>query len=353
MEEELQQQQNSQNSSIDMYRDQLNNMPMAEKIAILLLQIDDELTASVFANMKVESITEISQYIAESKSVEKGLATAVLEEFLSIFKSNQYINNGGLDFAKELLHKTLGPEEAQAIVEKLAKSMSGNQNFGYISKIKPQQLADFIVNEHPQTIALILAHMEPAAAAETISLFPEELMSEVSMRMANLGDISPSIIKRVSTVLESKLESLASYKVEVGGPRAVADIFNRLGTKTAKATLAQIEQKDEELAASIKEMMFTFDDIETLDDFAIREILKEVDQNDLMLAIKGASPELKEKILSNMSTRARVAFEEELGFIGAVKVKDVEAAQRKIVDLVQKLVDTGKIQIADNDEMID
>jgi len=346
MEEETQQ-------SNDIYKEKVNNMPMAEKIAILLLQIDDELTANVFANMKVDSITEISQYIAESRSVEKGLAIAVLEEFLSIFKSNQYINNGGLDYARELLHKTLGPEEAKAIIEKLAKNMTGNQNFGYITKIKPQQLADFIVNEHPQTIALILAHMEPAAAAETISLFPEELMSEVSMRMANLGDISPSIIKRVSTVLESKLESLASYKVEVGGPRAVADIFNRLGTKTAKTTLGQIEQKDEELAMSIKEMMFTFDDIETLDNFAIREILKEVQQEDLMLAIKGASEELKEKILSNMSTRAKVAFEEELGFIGAVKVKDVEAAQRRIVDVVQRLVDTGKIQLADNDEMID
>ncbi len=337
----------------DPFKEKINNMPMTEKVAILLLQINDELTANVFANMKMDNISEISQHIAESKSVEKGLATAVLQEFLSIFKSNQYINNGGLEYARELLHKTLGPDEAKTIIDKLAKNMTGNQNFGYIAKIKPQQLADFIVNEHPQTIALILAHMEPAAAAETISLFPEELMSEVSMRMANLGDISPSIIKRVSTVLESKLESLASYKVEVGGPRAVADIFNRLGTKTSKSTLGQIEQKDEELAASIKEMMFTFDDIEGLDDFAIREILKEVNQEELMMAIKGASDDLKEKILLNMSTRARVAFEEELGFIGAVKVKDVESAQRKIVDIVQRLVDTGKIQLADNDEMID
>jgi len=326
---------------------------MPEKIAIMILQLEDNLSASLFGAMKVENVAEISKYIAEHQSVEKGLASAVLQEFLTIFKSNQYISNGGLEYARELLFKTLDQEQAKAIIDKLSKDMSGNSNFGYIANIKPQQLADFIVNEHPQTIALILAHMDPAAAAETISLFPDELMSEVSMRMANLGDISPAIIKRVSTVLESKLESLASYKVEVGGPRAVADIFNRLGTKTSKATLAQIEQKDEELAASIKEMMFTFDDIEALDAFAMREILKEADQNDLLLALKGSSEELKEKIMSNMSTRARAAFEEELGFIGAVKVKDVEAAQRKIVDVVQRLVDTGKIQLADNDEMID
>jgi len=337
----------------DVIKERINNMPMSEKVAIMLLQLKDDLTASVFSNLKIDSITEISKYIAQSKSVEKNLAAGVLQEFLSIFKSNQYINNGGLDYARELLHKTLGPDEAKVIIDKLAKTINGNQNFGYITKIKPQQLADFIVNEHPQTIALILAHMEPAAAAETLSLLPDELMSEVSMRMANLGDISPSIIRRVSTVLESKLESLASYKVEVGGPRAVADIFNRLGTKTSKSTLAQIEQKDEELAASIKEMMFTFDDIETLDNFAVREILKEVNQQELMIALKGATDGLREKILSNMSTRARAAFEEELTFVGAVKVKDVESMQRKIVDVVQKLVDTGKIQLADNDEMID
>ena len=317
----------------------LDELSMPEKIAILLIQLGEDLTAQIFSYMDVNAITEISKYIAEHQSVEKGLASAVLQEFLTIFKSNQYISNGGLEYARELLFKTLDQEQAKAIIDKLSKDISGNSNFGYIANIKPQQLADFIVNEHPQTIALILAHMDPAAAAETISLFPDELMSEVSMRMANLGDISPAIIKRVSTVLESKLESLASYKVEVGGPRAVADIFNRLGTKTSKATLAQIEQKDEELAASIKEMMFTFDDIETLDAFAMREILKEADQNDLLLALKGSSEELKEKIMSNMSTRARAAFEEELGFIGAVKVKDVEAAQRKIVEIVNSLAE--------------
>jgi flagellar motor switch protein FliG len=319
----------------------------------MLLQLNDDISANLFSKMKIDPITEISKYLASSQSVEKGLAVVILQEFLTIFKSNQYINNGGIEYARELLHKTLDPEAAKAIIDKLSQDIDGNANFGYITKIKPQQLADFIVNEHPQTIALILAHMDSAAAAETISLFPDELMSEVSMRMAKIGDISPSIIKRVSTVLESKLESLASYKVEVGGHRAVADIFNRLGTKTSKSTLGQIEQKDEELASSIKDMMFTFDDIEALDTFAMREILKEVNQQELMMALKGGSEDLKEKILANMSTRARVAFEEELTFIGAVKVKDVESAQRKVVDLVQRLVDTGKIQLADNDEMID
>jgi flagellar motor switch protein FliG len=172
------------------------------------------------------------------------------------------------------------------------------------------------------------------------------------MRMAKLGDISPSVIKRVSAVLESKLESLASYKVEVGGTRAVADIFNRLGAKSSKATLATIEQVDEELATMIKEMMFTFEDMADLDKLAITEILKTADKAELMLALKSAPDELKEKFFSAMSSRAREAFEEDMQFLGAVKMKDVEVAQRKIVEVVNTLAEAGTIQMGSSDEMI-
>ncbi|MDO9055441.1 MAG: flagellar motor switch protein FliG, partial [Sulfuricurvum sp.] len=239
------------------------------------------------------------------------------------------------------------------VLERLSKTMQGAQNFSYLSKIKPQQLADFIMNEHPQTVALILAHMDPSSAAETLYIFPDDLRAEVAMRMAKLGDISPSIIKRVSAVLESKLESLASYKVEVGGPRAVADVFNRLGAKASKATLTQIEQLDQELAASIKEMMFTFEDMVDLDGNSIREILKAVDKNDLMLALKNAAEELKEKFYANMSQRAKDAFVEELQFLGAVKMKEVESAQRKIVDAVQALAEQGILQLGESEEMVE
>ena len=186
----------------------------------------------------MEAITEISKHIANNRSVERAIALAVLEEFYAIIQSNQYLSSGGLEYAREILYKALGPEEAKKVLDRLSKTMANTQNFSYLSKIKPQQLADFIVNEHPQTIALILAHMDATAAAETIGYFSDDMRAEVAMRMAKLGDISPSIIKRVSAVLEPKLESLASYKVEVGGPRAVADIFNRLGAKASKGTLS-------------------------------------------------------------------------------------------------------------------
>lgn len=334
-------------------RAQFDEMNMAEKIAILLMLMGEEITADVFAHMSVDAITEVSKYIVTSHTIDKPVATAVLEEFHAIFQSGQFLTSGGLEYARELLYRTLGPEEAKKVLDKLSKSMQDSQNFAYLSKIKPQQLSDFIVNEHPQTIALILAHMDATEAADTLQYFPDDLRSEVAMRMAKLGDISPSVIKRVSAVLESKLESLASYKVEVGGPRAVADIFNRLGAKSAKATLSQVEQVDEELATLIKEMMFTFDDMVTLDKNAIAEILKSVEKADLMLGLKSAPEELKEKFFSAMSQRAREAFEEEMQFMGAVKMKEVEAAQRRIVEKVNALAEAGTIQMGSTEEMVE
>lgn len=330
-----------------------DEMSMAEKIAILLLQIGEEATAEIFSNMNVDAITEVSKFIAGGKSIDKAIAAAVLEEFYAIFQSGQFITSGGMEYARELLYRTLGPEEAKRVLDKLTKSMQNSQNFAYLSKIKPQQLSDFIITEHPQTIALILAHMDATEAADTLQFFPDDLRSEVAMRMAKLGDISPSVIKRVSAVLESKLESLASYKVEVGGARAVADVFNRLGAKSSKATLSQIEQVDEELAALIKDMMFTFEDIVTLDKTAITEILKSIDKGDLMLALKSAPEELKEKFFSAMSERAQEAFDEEMQFMGAVKMKDVETAQRKIVETVNALSEAGTIMMGSTEEMVE
>ena len=330
-----------------------DEMSIPEKISVLLLQLGEEATSAIFSNMNVEAITEISKYIASNRTLDRAIGTAVLEEFHAIFQSGQYLTSGGMEYARELLYRTLGPEEAKKVLEKLSKSMQDTQNFAYLSKIKPQQLSDFIQHEHPQTIALILAHMDATEAADTLQFFPDDLRSEVSMRMAKLGDISPSVIKRVSAVLESKLESLASYKVEVGGPRAVADVFNRLGAKSSKSTLAQIEQVDEELATLIKDMMFTFEDIVTLDKMAITETLKAVDKAELMLALKSSPEELKEKFFSAMSERAREAFEEEMQFLGAVKMKDVETAQRKIVEVVNGLAEAGTIQMGSSEEMID
>ena len=334
-------------------RARYDEFSMAEKIAILLIQVGEDLTSEIFRHLDIESITEISKHIIQLNGTDKSIGAAVLEEFYTILQSNQYINNGGMEYARDLLSRTLGPEGAKRILDKLSKTMQSTKNFSYLSKVRPQQLADFIVNEHPQTIALILAHMDSSAAAETFGFFQDDMKAEISLRMANLGDISPSVVKRVSTILETKLESLTTYKVEVGGPRAVAEMLNRLGQKAAKTTISYIEQVDTKLAGKIKEMMFTFEDITKLDKNAIREILKAADKKELILALKSSPDALKDKFLENMSTRASEQFLEEMQFLGAVKVRDVEAAQRKVVEIVQNLADQGLIQIGDDDDVVE
>ncbi|WP_305871593.1 flagellar motor switch protein FliG [Helicobacter pylori] len=332
---------------------QLDELSMSEKIAILLIQVGEDTTGEILRHLDIDSITEISKQIVQLNGTDKQIGTAVLEEFFAIFQSNQYINTGGLEYARELLTRTLGSEEARKVMDKLTKSLQTQKNFAYLGKIKPQQLADFIINEHPQTIALILAHMEAPNAAETLSYFPDEMKAEISIRMANLGEISPQVVKRVSTVLENKLESLTSYKIEVGGLRAVAEIFNRLGQKSAKTTLARIESVDNKLAGAIKEMMFTFEDIAKLDNFAIREILKVADKKDLSLALKTSTKDLTDKFLNNMSSRAAEQFVEEMQYLGAVKIKDVDVAQRKIIEIVQSLQEKGVIQTGEEEDIIE
>ncbi|WP_187941627.1 flagellar motor switch protein FliG [Helicobacter pylori] len=332
---------------------QLDELSMSEKIAILLIQVGEDTTGEILRHLDIDSITEISKQIVQLNGTDKQIGAAVLEEFFAIFQSNQYINTGGLEYARELLTRTLGSEEARKVMDKLTKSLQTQKNFAYLGKIKPQQLADFIINEHPQTIALILAHMEAPNAAETLSYFPDEMKAEISIRMANLGEISPQVVKRVSTVLENKLESLTSYKIEVGGLRAVAEIFNRLGQKSAKTTLARIESVDNKLAGAIKEMMFTFEDIVKLDNFAIREILKVTDKKDLSLALKTSTKDLTDKFLNNMSSRAAEQFVEEMQYLGAVKIKDVDVAQRKIIEIVQSLQEKGVIQTGEEEDVIE
>ncbi len=331
----------------------LESLNMSQKIAIFLTQLGEDTTARIFANMDIDLITNLSAEIARMQNVDKPIATAVLEEFLVLMQSNNYIVSGGLEYAKEILFKTFGPETAQQILNRLSKELGEAKSFNFLAKVKPDQLADFIVSEHPQTIALILAHMSPVAAAETLSYFDDNLRADVTIRMANLGDISPAIIKRVSAVLESKLESLTSYKVEVGGPRAVAELLNKLGQKATKSTIELIEKSDAQLATTIKDLMFTFEDINKLDKNAIRELLKALDKNQLMVALKGAGEELKQKFLDNMSTRAAEAFVEEMQFMGPTKVKDIEEAQRKIVEEVQKLAEKGLVQLGEADEVIE
>jgi len=326
----------------------LNELSMPEKIAILLIQVGEELTAKIFSYMDTDSITEISRYIAKAKTIDKEVASEVLKEFYSIFQSNKYIRTGGFEYAKEILYKALGPKEAQKIVDKLTKSIENEQNFEFLKKVKPKKLAEFVKNEHPQTIALILSYMDSKNAAEVLSYFSDELRAEVLIRMSNLGDISDDIVKKVGKILKVKLESIKNNNVRKRGIEYVVEVFDKLDRRAAKSAIKYIELVNKALAEKIKEEVFSFEDIIKLDNSSIREILSEVDKNTLMIALKGASGEFKKKFLINMPKISAQAFEEEFQFLGPVKVKEIETAQQKIVDIIKKLIDEGKIYITLN-----
>jgi len=322
-----------------------DKMSRAEKIAVLLMLMGEDTTASVFSNMSVDAITEVSKYIASNKSVEKAVAAAVLKEFYAIFQSQQFIIGGGIKYTKELLYRALDVEDADKILEKLSKTLQEDQYFSYLSKIKPQQLSKFLVDEHPQTTALILAHMDAVEAADTLHYFSDDLRSEVLIRIAKLGDISSSVIKRVSDVLKSKLELSSSKEFKIGGLRAVAAILNSFDEKISKETFVKICEQDKEISTLIKDMMFSFEDIKTLEKKAIIEILKSIDKHDLMLALKSASPELRDVFFSVMSEKGKKVFEEEDQFLGVVKMRDIKDAQRRVIKRVESLVEDEIIQL--------
>jgi flagellar motor switch protein FliG len=249
-----------------------------------------------------------------------------------------------------VLTKSLGPERARKIIDRLTKLLEQSSGFEFLTKIEPKQLAKFIQNEHPQTIALILAHLDPSQAAESLAELPEDLKAEVAIRIANLQDISPSVVKTLSKVLEERFESISSYNVEVGGVKSVAEIFNRMDRTTSKQTLERLEKDAPELVASIRDMMFVFDDIKRLGQQAIQEILKRADKNTLTLALKGADDELKSRFYECMSKRAVETMKEEMDYMGPVKLKDVEKAQHEIVEIVRELDEEGVISISGGDE---
>jgi len=334
-------------------QDIFDSLSTTKKVAILLIQMGNEISLSIFRNLDKDALGPVSESIAKMGNIDKEIAIAVIDDFFHTLEQYNVVGGGGMDYAKELISKTLPPDEAKRLFDRLSQSFSRSQAFGFLSKVKPNQLAEFIETEHPQTIALIIAHLNSTAAAEVLSGFEDEQRAEIAVRMANLGELSPDIVKKVSSLLEARLEAFIGSKVEIGGPKSVAEIFNRIGQKVAKDTLVYIEQKNIDLSNEIKEMMFIFDDIINFDDKAIKEIIKVSDQSEIMLALKGSTDDMKQKFTSNMSTRAAEAFEEELSFLGAVKVREVEEAQRKIIDTVKQLGESGVIEVNSDEEVIE
>ena len=317
-----------------------------QKAAVLMVTLGDETASNIFKYLEEDEIQSISREIAITKHVQPELAEEVMEEFHTMTQARSYISQGGIEYAKKLLIKSVGPEVARKIIDRLVKALESSAGFTSLERANPQQLSKFIQNEHPQTIALILAHLNASQAAELISSLPEVLRSDVAMRMASLQEISPEVVRRISLILEQKLEALGSFATEAyGGVRAVAELFNRMERNVGRTVLEKIETENPQLAASIRDLMFVFDDILLIDDNGITEILKRADKKTLTIALKGTSEELQNQFFRNMSSRAVELMKEEMEFMGPVKLKDVEKSQHEVVEIVRQLEEEGVISI--------
>ncbi|MCR5673731.1 MAG: flagellar motor switch protein FliG [Lachnospiraceae bacterium] len=317
-----------------------------QKAAVLLIALGPERSALIFKHLKEEEIEDLTLEIANTRSVTPAAKEEVINEFYGVCLAQQYIAEGGINYAKELLEKALGNEKALDVIGKLTASLQVKP-FEFIRKTEASQLLNFIQDEHPQTIALILSYLNPAQAALIISALPPDRQSDVAKRIALMDRTSPDVIKEVEKILESKLASLVNQDYTIiGGVDAVVDILNTVDRSTEKHIMETLEIDEPELADEIRKKMFVFEDILLLDDRAIQRVLRDVDNSDLAIALKGANEEVQNAIFNNLSKRLALMIREDMEFMGPVRMKDVEEAQQKIVNTIRRLEDASEIVIS-------
>ena len=323
-----------------------SEMDGIQKAAILLITLGPEKAAVVFKHLKEDEIEQLTLEIANTRSVTPAQKEQVLNEFYEVCLAQQYIAEGGIGYAKDLLQKALGESKAQEVLGKLTASLQVRP-FEFIRKTEASQILNFIQDEHPQTIALILSYLSPSQAALIISALPPDSQAEVARRIAVMDRTSPDVIKEVEKVLESKLASLVNQDYTIiGGVDAVVDILNTVDRGTEKHIMENLEIEEPELADEIRKKMFVFEDILMLDDRSIQRVLREVENSELAVALKNANEEVQNVIFNNMSTRLVDMIKEDMEYMGPVRLKDVEEAQQKIVNIIRKLEDSAEIVIS-------
>lgn len=319
----------------------------ARKAAILCVALGDNVTSEIFKFLDEDEVQAVLKEVAALHRVPSEVLDEVATEFNQLLLARSYVVSGGTDYAKRLLIKTYGPETAKRLLDKITRSLETTVGFEGLQKVDPQQLSKLFQNEHAQTIALVLGHLDASTAASTLQYLPEAQRAEIIQRMASFQAISQDVIRRISVVLDQKLKNIGDYNRQtVGGVRAVADVCNRLDREVSRKMLEEIEGKDSDLALQIRNLMVTFDDLLLVDDIGIREILQRVDKKVLTLALKGTTPELQARFFANMSVRAVEMMKEEIDFMGQVKIKDVSTAQREIVDILRELDEKGVINLS-------
>jgi flagellar motor switch protein FliG len=317
-----------------------------QKIAVLLVSLSVDTSARVFQHFRPNEIEQISLEISNLGDIPRKIVNAVIEEFYGLMIGQESFTEGGFNYAQNILEKSFGIEKATEMLEKI-KMLTTVRGFDILKKADSQQLANFLAKEHPQTIALLLSHLPSDQSASVISEFPEELQSDVLIRIASIGKVSPAVVQQIEKVVDEIAERTLSQDMSLaGGAQLVASILNKSSTQTTKVLIGQIESSNASLAQEIKRLMFLFDDIIQVDDRGIQRILRDVDKRDLALALKASDDRIRAKIFKNMSERAAEVIKEDLEFMGPVKLKDVEAAQLRIVDIIKKLEEREEISIS-------
>jgi flagellar motor switch protein FliG len=315
-----------------------------QKAAIVMLLLGEEASTEVFRHFTEEEIEMLAREMAELGQVSSKVSESVLDEFHQTVTSSDFVTRGDVALARRILQRTLGDDAAKRIMERVMRTFQSTAGFTSLTKADPEQLSKFILGEHPQTIALILAHLNSANAAQLITLLPDTLRVDVLTRMASLDEISPDVVSRISSVIEQRLKTLGGPSREQhGGVRAVAELCNRLERTISSPVLEGIEQDRPDLAVSIRNLMFVFDDLVHVDDNGMREIVQRADKKALTVALKGAAEEIRDRFFSNMSKRAADMLREEMEVLGAVRLREVEKAQQEIVSIARKLEEEGVI----------
>lgn len=316
------------------------------KAAIFLVSMGQEIAAEIFKHLRDEEIEQLTLEIARIDKVEPEERDKVLVEFQEMMLAQEFISQGGIEYARDILEKALGAERAIDIINRLTTSLQVRP-FDFIRNADPGQLLNFIQGEHPQTIALILSYLQPQVSSQILTHLPEEIQANVAKRIAEMDRTSPDIIRDIERVLERKLSSLVNEEyTSAGGIDAIVDVLNLVDRNTEKSIIETLEEQDPELAEEIKKRMFVFEDITLLSDRDIQQVLREVDSKELALALKSVEDAVKEKIFTNMSKRAAAMLQEDMEYMGPVRLRDVEDAQQRIVNIIRKLEEAGDIVIA-------
>lgn len=317
-----------------------------QKAAILLIALGPELSSNILKHMREDEIEKLTLEIANQRKISQEVKDEVINEFHQMCLAKEFLSTGGIDYAREILEKALGSEKAVLIINKLTSSLQ-IRPFDFARKTDPAQLLNFIQNEHPQTIALIMAYLQPEQAGSILSALPPDRQVDVAKRIATMDRTSPDVIKDVERILERKLSSLVTQDfTAAGGVDAIVEVLNRVDRTTERTIIENLEVQHPELAEEIKKRMFVFEDIVLLDDRSLQLVLREVDTKELALALKASSTEVAEKIYKNMSKRASEMLREEIEYMGPVRIRDVEEAQQKIVNVIRRLEESGEIVVS-------